>query len=104
MPHLAPDFAYAPVLDFYELPHFQAAYDKLATATDGFRDVTAEHLTAVIQADPTVLLPLRTMTGLLRKEFAWTTKLIAEPGAVHRARNPVHPYRVAQPGRDNGKV
>ena len=79
MPHLAPDFAYAPMLDFYELPHFQAAYDKLAAATDEFRNVTVDQLAETIQAEPTVLLPLRTMTGLLRKEFAWTTKLVAEP-------------------------
>ncbi len=79
MPHLAPDFAYAPMLDFYELPHFQAAYDKLAAATDEFRNVTVDRLAEAIQAEPTVLLPLRTMTGLLRKEFAWTTKLVAEP-------------------------
>jgi hypothetical protein len=79
MPHLAPDFAYAPMLDFYELPHFQAAYDKLAAATDEFRNVTVGRLAEAIHAEPTVLLPLRTMTGLLRKEFAWTTKLVAEP-------------------------
>jgi hypothetical protein len=79
VPHLAPDYAYVPFLDFYELPYFQAAYDKLVVATDEFRNVTVDRLTAAIQAEPTVLLPLRTMTGLLRKEFAWTTKLVAEP-------------------------
>lgn len=82
VPHLAPDFAYAPILDFYELPHFQAAYDKLNAATDGFQDVSVDSLAAAIQAEPTVLLPLRTMTGLLRKEFAWATKLVAEPLGV----------------------
>ena len=79
VPHLAADVAYAPVLDFYELPHFQAAYDKLAAATAGFTDMTVECLTAAIQAEPTVLLPLRTITGLLKKEFAWATRLVAEP-------------------------
>ena len=79
VPHLAPDFAYAPILDFYELPHFQTAYDKLVAATDEFRNVTVACLAAAIRAEPTVLLPLRTMTGLVRKEFAWTTKLVAEP-------------------------
>lgn len=79
VPHLAADVAYAPVLDFYELPHFEAAYAKLAAATEGFTDVTVECLTAAIQAEPTVLLPLRTITGLLKKEFAWATKLAAEP-------------------------
>lgn len=79
VPHLAPDFAYAPVLDFYELAHFQAAYDKLARATGEFTDMTVDRLAAAIQAEPVVLLPLRTITGLLKKEFAWTTKLVAEP-------------------------
>jgi hypothetical protein len=78
VPHLVPDFAYAPKLDFYELPHFQAAYNSLARATFGFSDVTVERLTAAIAAEPTVLLPLRTITGLLKKEFAWTTRLVAE--------------------------
>jgi hypothetical protein len=41
--------------------------------------VAVDRLAEAIQAEPTVLLPLRTMTGLLRKEFAWTTKLVAEP-------------------------
>lgn len=79
VPHLAPDYAYVPELDFYELPHFQAAYGKLAKATGEFTDMTVERLAAAIQAEPTVLLPLRTITGLLKKEFAWTTKLVAEP-------------------------
>lgn len=34
---------------------------------------------ATIEAQPTILLPSRTMTGLLKKESAWTTKLVAEP-------------------------
>lgn len=79
VPHLAPDYAYVPKVDFYELPHFQAAYDKLMAATSGFTDVTVERLAEAIRAEPTVLLPLRTITGLRRQEFAWTTKLVAEP-------------------------
>lgn len=82
VPHLAPDYAYAPRLEFYELPHFQAAYDELAQATEGFTDMTVERLTMAIQAEPVVLLPLRTITGLLKKEFAWSTKLVAEPLGV----------------------
>jgi hypothetical protein len=41
--------------------------------------VTVDRLAAAIHTEPTVLLPLRTMTGLLKKEFAATTKLVAEP-------------------------
>lgn len=66
VPHLAPDYAYVPTLDFYELPHFQHAYDKLVAATAEFSDVTVDRLAAAIQAEPTILLPLRTMTGLSR--------------------------------------
>lgn len=79
VPHLAPDYAYVPTLDFYELAHFQRAYDKLVAATAEFSEVTVDRLAAAIQAEPTILLPLRTMIGLLKKEFAWTTKLVAEP-------------------------
>lgn len=79
VPHLAADVAYAPVLDFYELPHFEQAYSKLAKATGEFTDVTVERLTMAIQAEPAILLPLRTITGLLKKEFAGATKLAAEP-------------------------
>jgi len=78
VPHLAPDYAYVPVEDFYELPHFDRAYTKAADATRGFTRVSVEELTAAIQADPVVLLPLRVITGLLRNEFAGATKLVAE--------------------------
>ncbi len=33
---------------------------------------------AAIEADPTVLLPLRVITGLLKNEFADSTKIVAE--------------------------
>lgn len=67
-----------PAFEFYELPHFQAAYDKAADATSGFTDVAVPQLEA-IQAEPTVLLPLRVITGLLKNEFAFTSRLVAEP-------------------------
>lgn len=76
--HLAPDYAYVPVENFYELPHFASAYAKAAQATTGFTKVTAADLAAAIQAEPTVLLPLRVITGLLRNEFAGATRIVAE--------------------------
>lgn len=79
VPHLAPDFAYVHGADFYDLPHFQLAYDKAATATAGFTKVSVPDLQAAIQAEPTVLLPLRVITGLTRSEFAASTVLVAEP-------------------------
>jgi hypothetical protein len=75
--HLSPDFAYVPVDDFYELPHFESAYAKAEKATAGFTRVTVENLAAVIQVEPTLLLPLRVITGLLRNEFAGASRIVA---------------------------
>lgn len=79
VPHLAPDYAYVPSVEFYELPHFLAAYDKAAAATAGFSNVTAPWLAAAIQVEPTILLALRVITGLTRTEFADSTRLVAGP-------------------------
>jgi hypothetical protein len=76
--HLAPDFAYVPVDDFYELPHFASAYAKAVAATEDFTRVTVADLTAAIHAEPTVLLPLRVITGLLKKEFAGSTRIVGQ--------------------------
>jgi hypothetical protein len=75
--HLAPDYAYVPVQDFYELPHFERAYAKAEQATAGFTRVTVTDLAGAIQAEPTVLLPLRVIMGLLRNEFAGATAIVA---------------------------
>ncbi len=77
VPYLAPDYAYVPAFEFYELPHFQAAYDKAAAATAGFNNVTVPWLAAAIQVEPTILLALRVITGLTRAEFADSTRLVA---------------------------
>jgi hypothetical protein len=79
VPHLAPDYAYVHSAEFYDLPHFQDAYDKAAAGIADFTDVSVSQLTAVIQAEPTALLPLRVITGLTRTEFASSTKLVADP-------------------------
>jgi len=76
--HLAPDYAYVPVEDFYELPHFDRAYAKAAAATANFSKISAADLAAAIQAEPAVLLPMRVITGLLRNEFAGATKIVAQ--------------------------
>lgn len=75
--HLAPDYAYVPVQDFYELPHFEDAYAKAEQATGGFTRVMVTDLAIAIQAEPIVLLPLRVITGLLRNEFAGATAIVA---------------------------
>ncbi len=79
VPHLGPDFAYVHHAEFYELPHFLAAYEKAAKATSGFTMVTVEQLQAVLAKEPTTLLVFRTITGLTRGEFAASTTLVAEP-------------------------
>jgi hypothetical protein len=76
--HLAPDYAYVPVEEFYELPYFDAAYAKAIEATAGFTRVAVADLAEAILAEPTVLLPLRVITGLLRNEFAGATKIVGE--------------------------
>jgi len=78
VPHLAPDFAYVPVEDFYELTYFEDAYAKAVEATASFTKVSAADLKTAILADPIVLLPLRVITGLLKSEFAGATRLVAE--------------------------
>jgi hypothetical protein len=75
--HLAPDYAYVPVEDFYELPHFERAYAKAEQTTANFTRVEVTDLATAIQAEPIVLLPLRVITGLLRNEFAGATAIVA---------------------------
>lgn len=88
--HLAPDYAYVPVEDFYELPHFGRAYAKAMRSTAGFTRVTVKDLAAAIKAEPTVLLPLRVITGLLRNEFAGASRIVA--GAL--GLDPLSPSKV----------
>jgi hypothetical protein len=79
VPHLGADFAYVPSAEFYELAYFHTAYEQTAAATSGFTNVSVARLAAGIQAEPTILLPLRVITGLARNEFAASTILVAEP-------------------------
>jgi hypothetical protein len=79
VPHLAPDYAYIHSADFYELPHFQNAYNEAATATVDFTKVSVADLTSALEQTPTTLLPLRVITGLTRSEFAASTELAALP-------------------------
>lgn len=78
VPYLGPDFAYVPVDEFYDLPRFEAAYAAADAATAGFTQVDVGHLVQVLTDHPTTLLPLRTLLGLTRQEFAASTKLVAE--------------------------
>lgn len=77
VPHLAPDYAYVHVSDFYELPHFQECYAKAASCTENFTKVSVDDLATAIQAEPQALLALRVITGLTRGEFAASTGIVA---------------------------
>lgn len=79
---LGPDFAYIHEAEFYELPHFLAAYEKAARATAGFTMVGAEQLQGALVEQPTTLLVFRTITGLTKGEFAASTELVAEPSGL----------------------
>lgn len=78
VPHLSPDFAYVHLTSGYELERFQAPYARLAELTDRFSAVDVGTLTSAIARDPTVLLPLRLITGLTATEFAACTRVVAE--------------------------
>lgn len=82
VPHLSPDFAYIHSAPFYELPTFQAAYASASAATSRFTDVSEENLAKAIMDDPRTLLVFRTILGLIGKEFAQSTKLLAESTGV----------------------
>lgn len=79
VPHLAPDFAYVHSFGFYELTEFEAAYRAASEGTENFTNITEETLTQVIVDYPQSLLAFRTILGLLSKEFASATQLVAEP-------------------------
>lgn len=79
VPHLAPDFAYVHFTEFYELPAFRAAYQLAAQATADFTDVSEAAIASAIEDDPRCLLAFRTILGLVGKEFAQSTHLVAEP-------------------------
>lgn len=90
VPHLAPDFAYVHPVDFYDLPHFYEAYRAVTEATVLFTKVDEETITRVISEEPRSLLVFRTITGLLSKEFASATQLVAEPLGMR----PLSPGRI----------
>lgn len=77
VPFLAPDFAYVHEAPFYEEEYFGTVYAEAEKATKGFTQVSVDTLAALLEENPRILLVFRTITGLLKKEFAATTKLVA---------------------------
>ncbi len=77
VPHLAPDFAYVQIPSFYEEDYFAEVYEEASDATDHFRRVDAETLSAALVGHPRTLLIFRTILGLTREELAHSTTLAA---------------------------
>jgi len=82
LPHLAPDFAYIHEGRFYELDYFQTVYRAAFQATDGFSKLSEDDISKAIEADPRILLVLRTIVGLTREEFAHSTTLAGRPAGL----------------------
>lgn len=79
VPHLAADFAYIHEAPFYELPYFNEVYAVAARATADFSRVTVADLARALEDHPRTLLIFRTIVGLTKEEFAYSTMLAAEP-------------------------
>jgi hypothetical protein len=79
VPNLAADFAYIHEASFYEQEYFQEVYTAAHSATQGFTQTDEVHLASVIRADPRILLVFRTIMGLTKEEFAYSTALAGEP-------------------------
>ncbi|WP_237166336.1 hypothetical protein [Mycolicibacterium hippocampi] len=78
VPYLAPDFAFIHDAPFYDEEHFDSVYAAAEEATKGFTDVEVETLAALLERNSRTLLVFRTITGLLKNEFALTTTVVAE--------------------------
>lgn len=73
MPNLAPDFAFIHEAEFYETPHFFAAYDEAVRLTDNFTRVSVADLQAALLSCPRTLLVFRTLLGFTKGEFAYAS-------------------------------
>jgi hypothetical protein len=79
VPHLAPDFAYIHQMDYYGQEYFEEIYQVAASKTQGFHLVSEDDLAETLVDDPRTLLVFRTILGLTRNEFAYSTGLLGEP-------------------------
>lgn len=82
MPHLAPDFAFIHKADFYETPHFYAAYDEAVRLTDCFTHVSQEELKVALLTCPRTLLVFRTLLGFTKGEFAYASMAAVSDGGA----------------------
>lgn len=70
VPALAPQFAYIPSREDYELPAFQSAYRSAQELTEGFTLVTPGHIAHCLTEAPQTLAVFRTIIGYTPGEFA----------------------------------
>lgn len=78
VPQLAPDYAYIHKADFYELDYFFHAYNLAKTVTINFTKHSVEDIVKTITEYPITMLVFRTITGLTKQEFAYSTELLSE--------------------------
>lgn len=81
VPYLAPDFAYIHEAPFYEERYFRQVYNAAYEATVGFTAIGEDRLAEVIRNDSRTLLVFRTIMGLTKEEFSYSTRLTGE--AMH---------------------
>lgn len=79
LPHLAPDFAYIHESPFYEAEYFNEAYQAAYELTQGFLKVSEDDLQSTLLQSPQTLLVFRTLLGLTKQEFAYSTWRAGEP-------------------------
>lgn len=82
VPFLAPDFAYVHWREDYELPAFQASYDRAFDLTEGFAVTTSQRITEAIRMEPRTLRVFRVLLGYTVPEFAATTAVLAEQSNI----------------------
>ncbi|QUR66497.1 hypothetical protein [Mycobacterium spongiae] len=78
VPNLAPDFAFVHDAPFYDEEHFDTVYAAAESATEGFTRIGVDDLAELFESNPQTLLVFRTITGLLKNEFALTTTMVVE--------------------------
>ncbi|MGA2083296.1 MAG: hypothetical protein ABSH53_22190 [Holophaga sp.] len=100
VPHLAPDYAYVHEKEEYSREYFEANYREAESLSKGFHLVTEEDLVRIIMESPRTLLTFRTILGLTRNEFAYSTSLSGEPAGL----TPISPAKVVAMEKGEGAV
>lgn len=77
IPALAPDFAFIPWLDDYELPAVEGPYGAAEAATNGFTTVDVRTLRGTISTQPATLRAFRLIVGYTTQEFAAASQVPA---------------------------